>query len=305
MGRVGPVCRGRIQWTPHPVSNPEEYEEKRKEFGVDVVVYSPGQFKLTQIPNAEKRVHYMWALNEYLVERFADPENQNFAKLLAIPEHPKESARIIEEYGDEPGVAGIFMIDVGPQYPLGHQQYEPMYEAAENQDLPIFLHSGSGLYPAFPTRDLNVETFMEYHTLTHPMAKMWHATSIIARGIPERYDIDWCFLEAGVSWIQFLRTRMDREYIERPSDAPEMNKLPSEYLSDFYYGLQPLEEQPRKPEDLQTIIEMNDLEDQLVLATDYPHMDFDAPASVFDHEGLTTEQKRKIAQDNPRELLNL
>ncbi|SHJ94261.1 amidohydrolase family protein [Haladaptatus paucihalophilus] len=294
---------GRIKWSPHPITHPDDYDEKREEFGIDVTVFSPGQFKLTQIPNVPKRIQYLWAINEHITRLYADPQEDNYAKLLIIPEHPEESAKVIEEYGSDPGIVGLFIVDVGPKHPLGHKRFEPIYEAAEKHDLAIYLHSGSGLYPAFPMPGLNMETFMGYHTLAHPIAKMWHATSIISRGIPERYDVDWCFLEAGISWIQFLRTRMDREYLERPSDAPELTKLPSEYLSDFYYGVQPLEEQPRKPDDLQYIIDMNGLEDQLILTTDYPHMDFDAPSSVLEHDGLTDVQKRKIIHDNPESLL--
>lgn len=294
---------GRIKWSPHPITEPGDYDEKREQFGIDVAVFSPGQFKLTQIPNVSKRKQYLWAINEHITRRYPEPQNDNYAKLFAIPEHPAESARIIDEYGDTDGVVGIFMVDIGPTHPLGNERFEPIYEAAERAELPIFLHSGSGLYPAFPMPQLQMETFLGYHTLAHPMAKMWHATSLITQGIPERFDVDWCFLEAGLSWIQFLGTRMDREYLERPSDTPELTKLPSEYLSEFYYGIQPLEEQPREPSDLQHIIEMNDLEEQLLLTTDYPHMDFDAPASVLEHEGLTEEQKLNIVQNNPESLL--
>jgi predicted TIM-barrel fold metal-dependent hydrolase len=173
----------------------------------------------------------------------------------------------------------------------------------ERVDLPLMMHSESSVYAGWPTNGLEYDTFLELHTLVHPLCKLWHATSAIAQGIPERYDVDLVFMEAGQPWIQLLANRMDREYVERPNEAPELTKLPSEYLKEFYYGTQPLEE-PKEPEHLQTVIDMNGLEDQLVFTTDFPHMDFDAPSAVLDHPGLTDATKRKMLGENAERLFD-
>lgn len=296
---------GRIEWNNYSVPEAEAYEEQRDQFGIDQVVFSPGPaFRITLIPDQETQVAYMRAYNNLVVDRFARGDGTYYAKMLVLADHPGESAAEIERIGIEDGIIGIFITDVGPTQPLGHERHDPIYETAEKYDLPIILHSTTGQPPSFPTVGMNPKNFLEYHTLAHPLAKMWHATSIITRGVPERFDVDFGFWEAGFSWVQLLANRMDREYIERPNEAPVLEKLPSEYLSDFYYGTQPLEE-PREPEQLQTIIDMNDLEDQLVYTTDFPHMDFDAPIAIECHEGLRKKQKRKIFEENGRQLFGL
>ena len=296
---------GRIAFDNFGIPHAEAYEVKRKEMGIDKVVFSPGLgFRFTVIPDHETRIAYMRAFNSLNVERFARGDGTYYSKMLVIVDHVRESVEEIERVGGEKGIVGIFLTDIGPSFPLGHQMYEPIYDAAEKYDLPIILHSTTGIHPGFPTAGMNPKNFLEYHTLAHTIPKMWHAQSLITRGIVERYDIKWGFWEAGLSWAQVLAWRLDREYFERSSEMADLRKRPSEHLSDFYYGSQPLEE-PRDPTHLGVMIEMNDLEDQVVYTSDVPHMDFDSTRAVSGHEGLSREQKIKIFQDNPRRIFGI
>lgn len=296
---------GRIDFRNFSVPYAEDYAEKKAEFGIDKVVFSPGPgFRIVLIPDQDTQVTYMRAMNRLTVDRFARPEENYYAKLYILGDHPEESAEEIRKHGDDDGIVGCFITDIGPTFPMGHRSYDPIYEAAEEHDLPIILHSTTGTTDAYPAGGMKPKNFLEFHSLAHTVSKMWHATSIIVRGVPERYDVDFGFWEGGISWVQTLATRLDRDYVERMNEAPDLTKLPSDYLSDFYYGSQPLEE-TREPEHLQRIIELNRLEDQIVFTTDFPHQDFDSTAAIIDHEGLTREQKRKILQDNGKELFGI
>lgn len=296
---------GRIDFDNYSFPTAEEFDDRRQQFNTDKVIYSPGPaFRTPLIPDHDVRVAYMRAYNDLVLDRFARGDGTHYAKMLVLGEHPKESAEEIERIGGEDGIIGAFFTDIGPTQPLGHYRYDPMWQALENQQIPLILHSTSGIHPGFPVAGMNPKNFLEFHTIAHPTAKIWHATSILTRGVPERFNVDIGFWEAGVSWIQMLANRMDREYVERPHEAPHLEKPPSEYLSDFYYGTQPIEE-PREPEHLSTILEMNDLEDQFIYTSDFPHMDFDAPAAISQHPGLTEDQKRKILQDNAEDLFGI
>lgn len=298
---------GRIEHELSSIQSAEDYEEPMEQFEIDKVAFSPGTgFKIPQIPDADKQVAYMQAMNHLTVDRYCRPDDTFYGNIFIVPEHPEESAMEIEKHGDNREMVAAFCADTAMSYPLGHKRYEPVMEALDKYDLPLLMHGESTLLPWFPTHGFNFNKFLEVHTLCHPLGKMWHATSLLAQGVTERYDIDFCFLESGQSWYQFLRNRIDREFVERPNDAPDLEKLPSEYMSEhFYLGTQPLEEQPSGEEYFQTFIEMNGLEDQLVYTSDYPHMDFDATTSISRHAGLTPELKKKILQDNPEELLRL
>ncbi|MFB6097044.1 MAG: amidohydrolase family protein [Haloferacaceae archaeon] len=297
-------AHGRIQQDTLKIQCAEDYDPKLEEFGIDRVVFSPGLgFKTFQIPDDNTRATFMRAMNDYIVDQFVREDDVHFAKMLIVPDLPQESAREIDRVAGTDGIVGIFSADL-LDYPLGHDRYAPVLEAVERAGLPLFLHSDSSVYAGFPTGDFQFGTFLEHHALVHPFLKLWHATSVILQGVPERYDIDICFMEAGQSWIQMLANRLDREYVERPHDAPELTKLPSEYLSEFYYTTQPLEES-KEPGQLAELVERYDLEDQLCFTGDYPHYDFDAPSAVLDHPHLSDHLKTKILQDNPRELLGI
>lgn len=283
----------------------EDVDDVRERLGIDKVVFSPGQFRMTTIPAADKHVPYMQALNDLTVDKFARGDGTYYAKLFVMGDHPEESAAEIRRHGDEDGIVGAMITDVGPTFPMGHKSYEPLYEAAEEYDLPIVLHSTTGIVPGFPIAGMKSKNFAEFHTLAHTIPKMWHANSLILRGIPERYDVDFGFWEGGISWVPALAERLDREYLERASEFGDLTKLPSEYLSEFYYGTQPLPEEDTSMVDIVDLMERGDLEDQLVYTSDRPHQDFDAPAAIENIEGLSDAQRRKLLSENAETLFGL
>lgn len=283
----------------------EDFDEFREELGIDKVVFSPGQFRLTTIPDQDTLVTYMKALNDLIVDRFARGDETYYAKMYVLGDHPEESAAEIRRVGDDDGIVGIMITDVGPTQPMGDSSYDPIYEAAEEYDLPIILHSTTGIVPGFPISGMKPKNFAEFHTLAHTVPKMWHANSLVVRGVPERFDVDFGFWEGGLSWVPALGERLDREYLERTNEFADLTKLPSEYLSDFYYGTQPLPEGATGMVDVVDLMERANLEDQLVYTSDHPHQDFDAPQAITNLEGLSDQQQRKILQDNARELFGI
>ena len=283
----------------------EAFDDFRNQLGIDKVVFSPGQFRLTTIQDQDTLVTYMQALNSLIVDRFARGDGTYYAKMYVLGDHPEESAAEIERVGGEEGIVGIMITDIGPTQPMGDSSYEPIYEAAEKHDLPIILHSTTGIIPGFPVAGMKPKNFAEFHTLGHTVPKMWHANSLVLRGIPEKYDVDFGFWEGGLSWVPALGERLDREYLERNSEFADLSKLPSKYLSDFYYGTQPLPEEATTMVDIVDMMERADLEDQLVYTSDHPHQDFDAPQAITNLDGLSDTQRRKILHENAQELFGL
>jgi predicted TIM-barrel fold metal-dependent hydrolase len=86
------------------------------------------------------------------------------------------------------------------------------------------------------------ETYAEDHTLFHPFSLMWDVTSMVFRGIPERFpDLDFVFSEAGIGWVPYVEARMDDHYMEYTYDIPMLERLPSEYMRErFHFATQPL-----------------------------------------------------------------
>jgi predicted TIM-barrel fold metal-dependent hydrolase len=97
--------------------------------------------------------------------------------------------------------------------------------------------------------------------------------------------------------------RLDHEYLMRVSEAPLLTRLPSEYIAEMYYTMQPMEATNLKL--LEGTFEAIRADTQLLYASDWPHWDFDVPAKVFDLPFLDERAKRNILGLNAARVFNL
>jgi uncharacterized protein len=119
------------------------------------------------------------------------------------------------------------------------------------------------------------------------------------RALPKAKPI---WVESGLAWVPFLMQRLDDQYLMRPSEAPQLRRLPSEYLRDnCWYTSQPMETTNLKA--LQVTMEMINAETQLLFASDWPHFDFDLPGAIIDLPFLSEQAKRNIAGLNAARIL--
>jgi hypothetical protein len=129
--------------------------------------------------------------------------------------------------------------------------------------------------------------------------------SIISEGVVERFsNLKFVFIEGGITWIPWIMYRLDSEYLMRRSEAPLLNKLPSEYFKQFFFTSQPLE-RPPDIHDLKWIFDRFSASTQLMYASDYPHWDFDVPKVIYDLPFLSENDKRRILGENARELFKI
>ena len=89
----------------------------------------------------------------------------------------------------------------------------------------------------------------------------------------------------------------------RVCEAPNLKRLPSEYIRDMYFTSQPLERSNMKL--VQATFEAINAETQLLFASDWPHWDFDPPSSITTLPFLTEQAKRNILGLNAARLFNL
>jgi predicted TIM-barrel fold metal-dependent hydrolase len=133
---------------------------------------------------------------------------------------------------------------------------------------------------------------------------MLHLTNLVVNGIPERFPgLRFIFMECGVTWLPFIGTRLDTEFLMRPSEAPLLQRLPSEYIREFYFTTQPIEH--ATPERLKVVFDLIDAEHRLLYASDYPHQDFDLPTTITDLHFVPEQARRNILGRNGAELFGL
>lgn len=263
--------------------------ENMDEFGIDCGIVTPTLSILLPTVNRPRyAVALAEAYNRYIIDRFAIGDDRLKVTLTVAPHEPERAAAEIERYADHEDVVGIQMAGTGLVPPPGARKYDPIYRAAEENDLPVLFHTGLNTSDGFPVISRTANFYVEEHTVNHPFSHMWNLTTMVFRGVPERFpDLDIVFQEAGIGYIPYFKWRLDDHYLDRGDELPHLNKLPSEYIEEnWYFTTQPIG-QTRKPnstgaqDHIANVIEMVGAEN-LMFATDLPHPDFDVPNELLD-----------------------
>lgn len=271
--------------------------------GVDYTIVFPTPMLFLGLhPHAEIEVAVARAYAKWITENIL-PFESSIKTMLYLPfNDPDESLKLIEEFADKNGVVGFMVTSVRFQ-PVHHKSYMKVYAALEERGLPIGFHAAYSDRGERSMEQLN--NFLSVHALGFPYYNMVHLTNWVINGIPERFpELKVVWIESGLAWLPFLMQRLDHEYVMRPSEAPLLQKLPSEYMRDFYYTSQPME-QVKNTEMLEMTFKWINAENRLLYASDYPHWDFDLPSSIYDLPFLSETAKRKILGQNAMELFRL
>ena len=98
--------------------------------------------------------------------------------------------------------------------------------------------------------------------------------------------------------------RLDDQYLMRTPAAPQLKRLPSEYMNtNCWYTSQPMESTNLKA--LECTFEMIKAETQLLWASDWPHFDFDIPSVMARLPFLSEQGKKNVLGLNAARLFNL
>lgn len=261
-------------------------KQEMAEFDLDFSILSPTlNLSLPTVNNDHIALALANAYNAWAMDTFVEGnEDVIRTPVLAAPQAPDRAAEEIDDRADEEGVCAVALPATGLVPPPGHRWYDPIYQAAEDNDLPVMLHSGSGATAdSFPVVRKWAETYAEDHAVVHPFSHMWNLTSMLFQGVPARYpDLDIVFQEAGIAWIPYMTWRLDDHYLELSDEVPYLDKLPSKYVDEqFYFTTQPLGHTAENPRHMAMAMELAGPEN-LLYSSDLPHPDFDPPEELFD-----------------------
>ena len=263
---------------------------------------------MSRNPEPDWSMALMRAHNDLLLDQYLD-EYEEFKGLLTLStQKPEEAVAEVERLGDEDSIVGVYVHNTGPHPPLGDRAYDEVWRAVEDHDMPVVFHgSANGFMYEFPRQNQALNSFLPVHTLAHAWSQMLTAASLIAEGTPAKFpDVDWVFLEAGVTWFPYMMWRLNKEYAMRRSEVPLLEGSPESYMSEsFYVGSQPIEE-PENPDDLRKVIEAMGV-DRLLFATDYPHWDFDHPEALDKQlrSRYSAEERDRILHGNAIDVFDL
>lgn len=285
--------------------SPENMREGLDMLGIDIGILFPDHLlKLAMLPDLNYATALARAYNRWMIEKWLANGKGLKGTLVAAPQNPEASAREIENCGRERDVVGVYLPAAGVDPLYGNRCYDPIYQAAQDVNLPVLLHSVETVFPTFPFQLQKYETSLARHAIAHPFAMMANMISMINTGVPVRFPrLKIAFVEAGVSWVPFVMYRLDKEYTERRREVPFLQERPSAYIKRFYYGTQPIEE-PERMRDLVTLFQLYGGEDNTMFASDWPHHDFDSPTKIL-QAPFSDEAKSKIMGKNAVRFFNL
>lgn len=244
------------------------------------------------------------AYNQYLIDHWLDEDEGFTAGVRVNADAPRRAAEEIDRFADHDSMIAVHLEATTVEL-LGSRKYEPIYEAASRNGLPILFHPGG------PTRAWKQDFGGPLPTTTLTWVSnisqifMSHVANIIFQGIPEKYpDLTFVPLEHGLAWIPWLRGQMDRNYELRKDDLPWLEKRPSEYHTEhFFHGTQPIED-PAGADDMRKIFDQIDAKEMLLYTSDFPHYDFDYPAHSLIPK-LSEEEERAIFGENAMKVFDL
>jgi predicted TIM-barrel fold metal-dependent hydrolase len=302
-GRVTRYPLRSLEKTPGP--EPRDVQLTRRwmdAIGIDLAVLFPTPMLLLGLhPQVEVEVAMARAYNRWLVETVlsVDPRIKT---MLYLPFNDAEATyKMVQEFSDAPGVVG-FMVTSARYRPVHHNSFIKTYALLEEKGMPLAFHAG------YNWNDQSLSTlnkFISVHAVGFVLHNIIHLTNWIMNGLPERFPkLPVIWIESGLAWVPFLMQRLDHEYMMRPSEAPALKRLPSEYMKEMFYTSQPME-RPKDPAILEMTFKMINAETQLMYSSDYPHWDFDLPSVIYDLPFLSEAAKQNILGGNALRVFGL
>jgi hypothetical protein len=290
---------------PRLVTTRQQMQEELAKIHVNVGILFPDNLlKIALLTQAEYAAALARAYNAWLVDQWCEPSRGLLGCIIAAPQDPAGAAREIEKYADDPRIVGVYLPCAGVDPLWGHRSYDPIYDAAQQANLPVLLHSVTVTHPVYPFNNHGFDTEMGRHALSHTFSIIANLTSMVTTGVPVRFpNLKVASFEAGLSWIPFIMLRLDKEYLERRPDVPFLVERPSHYLKQYYYGTQPIEE-PRDLSEIARIVALYEGETKTLFASDWPHHDFDHPMKLA-QVPFDAETKAGIFGANALKLFNL
>ncbi|GAB3031609.1 amidohydrolase family protein [Natronobiforma cellulositropha] len=217
--------------------------EEMNDFGIDVgVVTGTTMLHINTVNYPQAALAYANAYNKFLRHEILDAHEGIKAAALVSQFEPEKGAEEIDEMGSEEDIVAVAMPNGGLRPPFGSKEFDPIYQAAVDNDLPILLHPTTSLGFDYPATYRDSHTYAESRVVSQPWRCMWDLTTSLTRGLPERFpDLQIVFQEAGIAWVPYTLWRLDDTYMEHPDQVPLLEQLPSEYVEDrYYFTTQPL-----------------------------------------------------------------
>lgn len=307
-GMVGPVTVGKSN---NPTVRSSEAVHRGKDLiGWDKALATPTQnLYLGAVHHDDLAAAMAHAYNEWMLDTILDADPDFYGAILVAPQKPQQAAEEIDERADEEKFVAVQFPSAGANPLMGHEQYYPIYEAAQDAGLGIHVHSASqiDMITNFSFMMRGTSRYLETHSTLHSAEQMTNLASMLTHGVPERFpDLQFLMQEAGIGWLPYFMRRFDHEYSIARDDAPWLEQMPSEYIRENYQISSQPAEGIDDPTYIKNMIELLGAEN-LLFSSDYPHHDFDNPDALFNvlRGSLDEEEVKGVFGRNAKRFYGL
>lgn len=244
--------------------------------GIDVgVLYPTVSFFFPEIPDRELHAALCRAYNDWLAD-FCRTDPRRLVGIALLPlDDVEASIAELERATNKLGFRGAFFRpNPYAGRPIQSPGYEPFWQCAESLGVPVTVHEGvSDSLPTLGRERTSNPAVL--HLMSHPFEQMAACAGLVLGGVLERHPkLRFVFLESGSGWLPYWLNRMDGHFETWGAHLRALKCKPSEYfLRQCCISMDP--EDAVAPS---VIAQLGD--DNLVWASDYPHIDSPFPGAV-------------------------
>jgi predicted TIM-barrel fold metal-dependent hydrolase len=264
------------------------------ELGIETQVVFPTLFLHYLTGSPDVQIALCKSYNRWLAEKCGQ-SNGRIRWVPVLPYLDIDAAVDELRWASDRGAAGFFKLATDLGRRVTDPYFFPVYEAANDLDLPMCIHTGSGepgLASLAPSEGIPVNIPEAFY-------------SVVFNGLADKFTkLRFGFIEAGASWIPYVLDRL-RARQERMAWAYTFD------IKDDLFRKSRIFVTCQTVEDLPYLLQFG-TEDNLMLGTDYTHADASAEIQSFeilqrwgDEGRVSKEVVRKILDDNPRSFYRL
>ena len=296
---------GPLPEDPHRITSADVLRTDLDRRGVDAAVIYTGRLLHAATSNDYDYAAALGrAFNRCLAERWVDPPRGVYAAIMAVNQGPEEAAEEIRRYAGQPGFVAVYLPSAG-NYPLwGDRDYDPIFAAAEDANLPVVLQGAFTIHTVFPYQLHHLPTALAKQTLSQAFGALANLISMVTTGVLTRFPrLRIVFNDAGIAWLPLAMARLDHYHRYLRDEVPFLESRPSDQVRQrVYLTTHPLEGTDN-PSFLVSCLEAIGF-DHVLFGSDWPHFDAGSPQQILDLP-LSDEAKRGILVENARALFAL
>ena len=249
--------------------------------------------------------HYFYWADQALASKVASAQNERIAEVagfsparfvgvgalpLAHPIAAVDEARRISGLGFPAVEIGADVNGID----LDQAMLEPVWEVLEELGLVVMLH------PAGFTEAKRMSDYYLVNVIGVPLSTTLAVTRMILGGVFDRHPGLQLLLVHGGGYLPFYSARTDHAFRHRPELRQHIDRLPSEYLANFYFDTTVYE-----PGLVEQLVRRFGA-DRVLMGTDYPFdMGVTDPLALIEASRIDQTERAMVAGGSARKLFGL